>query len=182
MALRIFDDVLAPKGAIVYEYYGKNPFAIYPGLGRKMQEAFHARGLHIFEDDFRWDLTDDPRPFFFIIRMARGMDRFSEATICVKAYGMQPTDPTKTGRLVIEIYGWIETNFFSGYPPRPLSALQKIFLEPFAWIYHHAIYYKVRRQYIHFLQEGIEQLEAYLRGVLGMEMRERLTPYATELV
>lgn len=179
MAFRMVDDVLAPKGAIVYEYYGKNPFSIYFGLGRILQEIFHVRGKDIFEDEFRWDITEDPRPFFFIIRMQKGMDRFTDGYVQIKVFGAQPTDPTKDGKLLIEISSWIETNFFG---IGPLSALQRLILHPFVWIYNHVIYYKIRRQYIHFFREGIEQLEERFRRQLGLEMRERLTPYKTELV
>jgi hypothetical protein len=82
----------------------------------------------------------------------------------------------------VEIVGTIETNFFTGIPPKPLTALQKVFIEPALWIYNQLIYYKIRRQYIHFLRDGIEQIEQHIRDKLGLEMRERLTPYKTDTI
>ena len=181
MALRIVDDALAPKGAVVYEYYGPNPFSIYFGLSGILQSIFHVRGKDIFEDQFRWDTTGDPRQFFLRFHMNKGMDKFTEGNVNIKVYGMQPINSeSKEGKLLIEISGDLETSFFS--KDAPMTALQKIILEPFVWIYCHLWYYKIRRQYLHFLQDGVEQLEAEFRKKLGLEMHERLTPRKTEFV
>jgi len=177
MAFRMVDDVLAPKGALVYEYYGKNPFSIYFGLGGILQSIFHVRGKDIFEDEFRWDTTADPRPFFFVIRVGKGVDRFTDGFVKIKVFGAQPTNPTKEGKMLIEIASWIESDFFG-----PLTGLQRLIIQPFVWIYNHTLYYKVRRQHIHFFQEGIEQLQEHLREKLGLDIHERLTPYKTEMV
>jgi hypothetical protein len=179
MAFRVVDDVLAPKGALVYEYYGKDPFSVYFGLSSVLQSIFHVRGKDIFEDQFRWDTTADPRPFFFIVKTNKGLDRFTDGWVQLKVFGAQPTDPTKDGKLMLEISGWIETNFFG---MGPLTGLQKLIVQPFVWIYSHVLYNKTRRNYIHFMQEGIEQLEEHLKTKIGLEMHERLTPRKTELV
>jgi hypothetical protein len=179
MAFKMVDDVLAPKGALVYEYYGKDPFSLYFGIGSVLQSIFHLRGKDIFEDQFRWDITADPRPFFFIVRANKGMDRFTEGNVQIKVFGAQPTDPSKDGKLMVEISSWIETQFFGS---GPLTGLQRLFVQPFVWIYNHVLYYKTRRNYIHFFQEGIEQLEEHIKTKLGIEMHERMTPRKTELV
>lgn len=180
MGFRWVDDALAPKGAVVFEYYGKNPFSVYAGMGGVLQTIFHIRGLNVFEDDFRWDITEDPRPFFVMTHIDKGFDNISEGKVQIKLFGAQPTDPNKDGKLQVEISSWITTEFFSRLGS--MTALERLVLEPFVWIYSHVFYFKLRRQYIRFLQDGVEQLEKYFRDRLGIEMRERLTPLPGEIV
>ena len=168
MAYVIQDEVLAPKGAEIIEYYGPDPFRIYSKIGGLLQDIFQARGLHIFEDEFRWNTTTDPRPFFFIIRLEKGIDKFTDGIVKLKVFGAQPSDPTKNGRLLIEIAGVIKTT----YPVK--TWWHRLIIEPFIWIYHHAIYNKVRREYIRIYKQGIERLQAELRAMLGLVMHERL--------
>ena len=163
------DDVLAPKDKIAIEYYGPNPFAVYPGLKGLIQVIFHARGQHIFETQFRWDITADPRPFFISMHLNLSLDRFTRLIVPMKIFGTQPSDPTKNGKLLVEIQGRITTTY-------PISTIwQRIFVEPFVWVYHHSIYNDVRRRYIQIGKEGIEKLGMEIRSTLNIMKRERLT-------
>jgi len=162
------DDVLAPKGAEVIEYYGPNPFAIYPKLKGLLQVIFHARGQHVFETQFRWDITSDPRQFFVLMHLERGLDNFTRLFVHLRIFGGQPTDPSKNGRLMVEISGRILTQYPAG------TVWQKIIVGPFIWAYHHLIYNNVRRRYIRIGKEGIERLQKEIRSTLSLMERERL--------
>lgn len=165
----IEDDVLAPKGAEVVEYYGPNPFSIYTKIGGLLQTIFHARGLNVFEDQFRWDITTDPRPFFIQMHLNKKLDNFTRLYIFIKLYGAQPSDETKSGRLLLEIAGKIRTEYPSD------TIWQKIFVFPFLWIYHHIFYNKIRRSYLQIAKRGIETLENELRSALRIIEKKRLT-------
>ncbi len=163
------DDLLAPKRTIVIEYFGKNPFAVYSRMRGWLQGIFHTKGKDIFEPQFRWDLTADPRPFYFTMYVERQIDRFTFLYVRLTVFGAQPSDPDKSGRLHLEIRGSLLTQFPTG------TRLQKLFLEPFVWAYYHAIYKNARRGYFKLGKEGVERLEAVIRDTLGIPMRERLT-------
>jgi len=164
----VIDDILAPKGKIVVEYRGPNPFAFYPKISGLMQSIFQARGVHYFEDEFRWDVSSDPRQFLLRMHLAKGFDRFSEGRVDLKIIGEQPSDPKKTGAIFVEIGSTIVTRYPASTP------LQKLVVLPFLIIYHWVYYNKIRRQYILRYKSGVERLEAEIRNTFGLVMRERL--------
>lgn len=165
----IEDDVLAPKGKIVVEYRGPNPFAFYPRISGLLQTLFQARGVHYFEDDFRWDISSDPRQFLLRMHLDRPLDKFTHGLVHLKIIGEQPSDPKKTGAMFVEISGAINTGFPAETP------FQKLVVLPFLWLYNIMLYNKIRRQYLRFYKAGLEKLEAELRNMFGITMRERFT-------
>lgn len=169
MAYVIEDDILAPKGVILIEYRGPNPFAIYPKLRDFLMTIFEAKGLHIYEDDFRWDITGDPRSFFIKTRLEKGLDKFTKGTVSLQLQGKQPIDPRKSGSVEMRVGGKITTE----YPIK--TVFQKIVIKPFVWLYHNLIYDNIRRRYIKIYKAGIERLEAEIRSTFNLIMRERLT-------
>ena len=100
MAYVYQDDVLAPKGLIWFSYEGQNPFSIYAGLGEDFQQIFEVKGKDIFEDDFKWDITADPHPFYIRFHIDKKFDKYTKGHIHVAFHGVQPTDPNKKGRLM----------------------------------------------------------------------------------
>lgn len=161
----ISDEVLAPKANIVIEYFGENPFRIYPRISTLMQNIFKARGESVYEDDFRWDITGDPRQFFFLFRCERGIDGRTRYVIILKAFGRQPADPKdKNGKMLVEIKGYVVTR----YPIK--KRYQRAIFWPFIYFYHWAFYNKIRRRYIEFTKERIEELETELRKILELPL------------
>ncbi len=164
------DDILAPEDEIKIEYWGPDPFKVYGKLSGWLQSIFQGRGLHIFEDEFRWDASGvDPITYYIKIRFNKGIDKWSTGDVVLKIFGTQPLDPTKNGKLLIKIGGTIETKYPFGTP------LQKLLMRGFIWLYHDFIYNEQRRSYILRYKRGIEQLEAEIRSTLKLVMRERLT-------
>lgn len=169
MAFVIEDDILAPREDIEIKYNGPNPFAIYEKIPKLLQTIFKARGVHYYEDEFRWDVTGDPRVFHIKMHLDKGIDRRTRGVVRIKLDGDQPVDPKKPGAIKIKIKGKIITSF-------PIETIfQRIFIKPFIWLYFHLIYINIRRKYIEIYKKGVEELESEIRATFGLMMRERLT-------
>lgn len=174
----IQDDVLAPKGVITIEYYGPNPFAIYPRIPGLLQRLYEARGVHYYEDEFRWDIAGDPNVFFILCHLDKGLDKWTRGFVYLKIWGAQPVDPnTPTGRLKIEINVIIRTEYpiVSGTLDKKLLGIPHFIVMPFIILYHWFWYNNIRRQYMRRYKERTERLETELRRTLNLMMRARLT-------
>jgi len=171
----IFDYVLAPEDKIKIEYTGANPFRIYLMLPKWLQTFFHGRGKNIFENDFKWDVTGDPREFYFQLMYGDDkFDRFTKFEIKIRAFGMQPSDPNDpNGRIYIEIKGEMTTTFNFN------NRFQKAIGMPFVWAYHRLIYQNTRRRYMQILREGIHKLNDAIRTELGVVEAGLETPELT---
>ena len=161
----IEDDALAPKGYILIDYKGMNPFSIYAKMRDILLTIFRAGGKDFFEDDFRWDLTTEPVGFFVNVHVERKFDKWTKYYIFVRLQGKQPKDPSKPGWIQVEISGKVITK----YPTETL--LQKAIFYPFLFSYHYLIYNNIRRRYLGIHNERIEQLEKEIRSTFGMTQR-----------
>ena len=172
---KIFDYVLAPEDKVKIEYTGTNPFRIYGMLPKMLQNIFHGRGKNVFERQFKWDITSDPREFFFYLMYGdHKLDRFTTFEIKLKAFGMQPSDPNDpNGKLYIEIKGEITTNY------KFKSKWEQIIGMPFVWMYHKLIYQDTRRRHIQILREQIYKLTDAIRSEFGIVEAGYETPELT---
>lgn len=160
----IFDYVLEPEDKLKIEYKGKDPFRIYNMLPGLMQKIFHGRGKNIFEDAFVWDVTTDPRGFYFEKKYDDDkFDRFTSFKLKIRAFGNQPSDPeSPKGTLYMEIKPEIETKY------EFKSIVDKAIAVPFIWLYHRIMYSSVRRRYMQILKENTFKLVAAIRDELGI--------------
>jgi hypothetical protein len=163
---QIYDDVLSPEDKIKIDYKGPNPFRIYGMLPVLLQVIFHGRGKNVFEDSFKWDITSEPREFYFLMRFSDiKFDKFTTYEIILKTFGRQPSDPNSpNGMLLMEIKGTITTKYKFG------NVFEKAIALPFVWLYHLLIYSNVRRRYIQILKERIYQLTDEIRKELGVTL------------
>ncbi len=161
---KMFDYVLAPSDKLKIEYKGPNPFRIYGMLPKWMQIVFHGRGKNIFEKRFKWDITTDPREFFFELEFGdASLDNFSKPIVKLRVFGMQPSDPNDpNGLIYIEIKPILETEF------KFKNRFEKMIGMPFVWTYHKLVYNDVRRRYIQILKEQTFKLAAAIREELGI--------------
>jgi len=169
MAFLIEDDILAPKGAILIEYKGLNPFSIYGKIRDMILTVFHARGVDYFEDDFRWDTTGEPINFFVRIHVDKKVDKWTRGYVYLRVQGSQPRDPLKPGWIQIEVSGKVST----AYPTETM--FQKAIFYPFLYPYHYLMYNNIRRRYIRIYKEWIEHLEMEIRSTFNLMQRARLT-------
>jgi len=163
-SFKITDDILTPDDKIRIDYRGPNPFRVYGSIPRLMQIFFHGRGLNVFEDHFKWDITTDPRDFYFVIRFDdMKVDRLTKFNIITITIGRQPSDPNSPdGMFYMEIKGRIWTEYeFKGI-------LDKIMGTPFIWLYHRLIYNNVRRRYIQMVREWVFKFADSVRKEFGI--------------
>lgn len=160
----IRDEIPAPREFIQIEYRGPNPLKVYHALNQLLRTLWEIKGTQMFEPDFRWDITTDPRPFFIQVFAERKMpqDKYTDWRVDIKMQGSQPTDPTKDGVLRIEIHGWIETKFPTDNP------FNKILFPIFFWPYHVAFYAKQRRRYLEWHRRRIDKLVDEIRTMLNI--------------
>jgi len=164
----IIDDILAPKGKEVMELIVPDPFSLVSALSAMMQTIFHGRGVNFYEDRLNWDVTADPRPFYYQVKFKKGFDRFTEFFIFVKINGRQPSDEKKSGVIFIEVNATLNTEFPAESP------LEKLILLPFMYMYNILVYNKTRRSYINICKTYIEEFQNEIREKFGAPMRERL--------
>ena len=176
MAFTFEDDLIQPRKIEIFEYKGPNPFRVVGMLPRLLQVIFYGKGLYMYEDDFRWDITADPRPFFVKLRFQKVIDRFTEGIVRLKIWGKQPSDPNSpNGQLLIEFDGLIRTKFEIGKGPFDvLRKLPEPLLYPFLYLYFLAFYTRVRRQYIKSWASGMEKLQKEVRSSFNLMQRESL--------
>jgi len=164
MAFAIFSDILAPKGAIFIEYNGPNPFAVYKIVDPLLRRLFEGKGTHMYEPQFRWDTSEDPNPFYFIVYFERALDKFTRFRVQVKGQGQQPIDATKNGSVRLEISGYVTTEIKS-------ATFKDKMMYPFVVAYMYSFYNGVRRRYIEMLRRRIGDLEKELRDFLKIPVR-----------
>jgi len=168
----IIDDVLAPNDKIIIEYKGPNPFRVYGRISGLMQVIFHGRGKNVFEDKFKWDITGDPREFYFIFRWDDDrFDRFSRPWVQLIGIGKQPTDPNNpNGALYMELKGKLITEYRYRRMNPVLGAIERAITPTFVWFYHRLIYSAVRRRYLQIMKERIYKFAAEIRKELGVTL------------
>lgn len=156
----IRDEIPAPREFIQLEYRGPNPIGVYHKLDQLLRQIWEVKGTNMFEPDFRWDITTDPRPFFIQLFVQKGMDQFTTFRVDVKMQGSQPTDPAKDGVLRLEIHGFIETKFNTDNP------LNKVLFPIFFWPFMVTYYAPRRRRYLEWHRRRIDRLTDEIRGIL----------------
>jgi len=138
----IFDYIFTPDDKIRIEYKGPDPIGkVYSKLSKNLQIIFHGRGKNVFEDQFKWDITDSPPTFYTAYRLSDAkFDRFTKYEVRIKIFGAQPKDLNDpNGLLYMEIKPVIITTYKFG------NVFEKAMALPFIWLYHLLIYNNVRR-------------------------------------
>ncbi len=153
------DDILAPRGRVIIEFFGPNPIQAYKMTDTWLREVFEGKGTNMFEPKFQWDFGEDPRPFNVVVFIQKPLDKFTKFKVNVRIQGAQPSDPNKNGRAMIEISGFVETTF----PTH--TAIGKL-LSPFFYVYSVSYYNEIRRRYIEMLRRRIVELEGRYRSLL----------------
>jgi hypothetical protein len=160
---RLEDDCLAPAGNIVVEFKGKNPFAVYKALKDVLKKVFGVGASALWERDFRWDITSDPRPFFVRYFVNKSIDMRSKVLAEIILEGEQPSDPEKEGKIKITLRGKLITEY------ERKTAIQNLpIYQGLLWIYNFFFYNKVRRNYLALCTDWLTKLEEEFRSILSM--------------
>lgn len=157
------DDCLAPERVLRIDFKGINPFKVYHAMPGVLRVIFDVRGKDVFEKEFRWDYSGDPRDFFsrFIVR--KGYDMWSNVWMEVTMQGKQPADPNKEGEVYILITGKLLTRSQEN-SPWTRSALYK----SLRWIYFRTLYNDVRRNLLEECRIKLNDLKRTIERTLGI--------------
>ena len=129
-----------------------------------LKEVMKVTGVDLYEVDVRWDITEDPRPFFGVWYGKRDDDRWSTTRIRIRAQGAQ-SSKDKTGWIKIELKGWLETAY------EYTNFIQKSFW----WFFNYMFYYRQRRKYIEFSKDNIYTVRERITEALGIPREEKVT-------
>lgn len=157
------DDCLAPSARLIVNYVGPNPFRVYKKTRALLREIFEVESKDLWERDFRWDESGDPRGFYVRVYVDKGMDDKSGVFCEVILEGKQPSDPTKEGKLKITINARLVTrwNLDTAFKQLP-------FYRGLIWIYMRSLYRDVRRNYLLRCNRMLEELWTEFRKFLNM--------------
>lgn len=176
---RLEDDCFAPRRQLRVEYVGPNPFRVVSGMKGMLRKIMEVETKDVWERDFRWDVTDDPRMFYTRYNVDKSRDANTSIFIEVTMQGLQPVDPNKDGRLIILIGGKVRTRFDLDSPLKRLplySGSTKLggFAEVggWLWLYHRLFYNDFRRQQIEWCQEKLEIIWREMRAILKIPVPE----------
>ncbi len=157
------DDCLVPQRVIRVDFKGPDPFRVYQSIPGFLRAIFDVRGKDVYEKEFRWDITEDPRSFFsrFIVR--KSYDMWSVAWVEVTMQGKQPSDPNKDGEVVILITGKLLTRF----PENTVWSRTGLY-KSLRWLWARTFYNDIRRNLIDECRIKINDLSRALQRTLGV--------------
>ncbi len=157
------DDCLAPERVIRVDFKGVNPFKVYQAMPQALRVIYDVRGKDIFEKEFRWDYSEDPRSFFFRFIVRKKYDMWSNVWTEVAAQGKQPSDMNKEG----EVYVLVTSKLLTKSPednPWTKSALYK----SLRWVYYRTLYNDVRRNLLEECRIKANDLKRTVERTLGI--------------
>lgn len=157
------DDCLTPDRQLRIDFKGPNPFRIYGAIPQFLRAIFDVRGKDVWEREFRWDITADPRDFFFRFVVRKGYDNFSRIYAEVIVQGKQPSDPNKEGEAVIFIRGILRTES----PENTIFQKNNLY-KSLRWLYFRTLYNDVRRNYLEECRIKINDLARAIQRTLGI--------------
>ncbi|MBU5537142.1 MAG: hypothetical protein QW818_03390 [Candidatus Aenigmatarchaeota archaeon] len=157
------DDCLTPDRVIKIEFKGLNPFRLYHAMPGFLRAIFDVRGKDVYEKDFRWDFTSEPRWFFskFIVR--KGYDIWSTIWAEVTMQGTQPSDPNKEGEMFVLITGKLLTRS----PENTIWSRTGLY-KSLRWLYFRTLYNDVRRNYLEECRIKLNDLKLAIERTLGI--------------
>ena len=157
------DDCLAPDRELRVEYKGPNPFKIYGAIGGLLRAIFDVRGKDVWEREFRWDNTSEPREFFFRFIVRKTYDMWTRVYPEIIVQGKQPSDPNKEGEVLIKISGKLQTR-----SPQNTVFQRNTLYQSLRWLYFRTLYNDVRRNLLEECRIKINDLARALQNSLGV--------------
>jgi hypothetical protein len=152
------DDCLAPTVKMTINYTGPNPIKLYKQVRPMFEKIFDVTAKDIWERDYRWDVTTEPRSFFIRIYVKKDLDQRSGLLIEVIFEGKQPSDPSKEGSMTVTLNGRLKTEFEIRTP----------IYKPIWWLYNYFFYGNVRRSYLKLCNDWLDKLWREFRTFLNM--------------
>lgn len=153
------EECLAPKTHLEVNYKGPDPFKAYKACVGIVRRIFEVETKDVWEREFRWDFSGDPREFLAKIFVVKGLDKFTKLIVEVFIHGHQPSNPNGVGDVKIKISGvlritWPEKTFFHKTP----------IYKGLMWLYFQHFYKDVHKMYLELCRRNLERVkEAFLQ-------------------
>jgi hypothetical protein len=157
------DECLAPERRLRVDYTGPNPFKVCQVIRDMLIKIFHAGAPDLWERDFRWDTTADPRAFYMRTYCNKAVDQHTTMFIEITIQGEQPVDERKSGKVTIFVGGRLRTeyNLDTAFKNSPIY-------KAWRWLYNMYFYSEVRRRYLTMCGELISKLVDQLKEVYSL--------------
>jgi len=163
------DDCFAPYGKVELKFRGPDPFSVYRKATGIIMEIFELEEKDVWERDFRWDTTSEPRSFFVRIIVNKGLDLHSNMRVEIVFQGKQPSDQKQEGQMVIGFYPRLNTEF------EMKTFLRKLpIYRGFLRLYLFFFYNSVRRSYLKQCREYTQRLMQAFRELTSMPTMEEI--------
>lgn len=160
--LRMEDNCLEPATQITLTLKTKDPVSIYKEIKSKFREMLAIGWVNVWERKIFWDMSSDPRSFYFFVYFKQAVDPKSYILYEIIANGNQPSQPDVLGKIELKISAKLITEF------NLKTAFQKSsFYKGLIWIYFYVFYRHARRNYIIKGKENVDKLVSYLKERLG---------------
>ena len=134
------DDCLAPEGNLRIDFKGSNPFRFYGEIVAILRDVLEIRSMHVWERDFRWDISVEPRKFFYKVVARKPYDNWTDGWFEFTFQGTQPSDLTKDGEMVIFVTSKIRT----AMPENTIWQRSPLY-KSLRWLYFRTFYNDARR-------------------------------------
>jgi hypothetical protein len=152
------DDCMAPSAKLQITYTGKNPIKLYKELRPLLLKIFEISNKDIWERDYRWDTTEDPRSFYIRVCVNKGLDKRSDLLIEIIFQGKQPSDSSKDGKMTVSINARLKTEYEVNSPV----------YRTIIWAYNYFFYSRRRINYLFLCNKWVDQLWREFRTFLNM--------------
>ena len=155
--IKIQDDLLAPSSKYVVKFKGHKPFEVINMLPRLVKNILHISSKDFWEEDIRWDITEEPREFFALLRSRKRFDKWSKVELKFTIRGHQ-SSKDGFGDIEVEIEGTLDTKYlYSNFLQRGLW-----------WSFNRMFYHKQRRMYMDEGQDFCKKIKIETQRKLGI--------------
>lgn len=154
-------DVLTPEYKKVLDYEGPHPSRILKELPELLTAVFKIKNKDVFEDEFRWDRSDDPATFFAEFRAQDAKDFKSKVWVGLRIIGEQSAKD-KSGKFKIQLRAFLRTEI----------EYDNSFSKSLHWLYNYAFYQSQRIRYMEEARVRLERLADEIRSLFNLMKRE----------
>ncbi len=163
---RLEDDCISKSAKLTLNYAGPNPLNVYNKIRTILMRTIGVKREHIWERDFRWDITADPRGFFIRMYVNKKMDARTAILFELIFQGKQPVDPNKNGTLTMGINARIYTDY-----SLDSTFQQSVFYRSLLRVWYMLFYNEVRRGMLDECGKLIDEVLMKVRSELGLETK-----------
>jgi hypothetical protein len=157
---------LVPEREIKIEYRGVYPLKICKIARGMLLRVLETPSHWVWEREFKWDTTSDPRPFYARYYGRKYIDGKTYLAADIIAEGKQPADVKKPGNVAILISGLLITEYRldQWWKKPPFTYIYRSFVS----LYHRLVYDEMRSHYMRVADELLGRIAHEIRAAYGL--------------